>query len=236
MASEDRGSSQPIVTETACGNATSEREHRASEQRYWERQARASKHLNRITFGSALIALAALICIYLSFTAAEKAANEARRQADLTFAQLRPWLSVITTVDGDVMVGPDHAEFPIGFDINNVGHSPALDVGLFYEVRPYGFAELMPIETLQFCGAAKVFPNMGPGHWMPPDGKPYSIYYTVMMVLTSLITKAAEADSAKRFWAVVVGCATYRISGDQQMHQTPFTFELYRWLPENPRL
>lgn len=54
-------------------------EHRAFERRYWERQARASEHLNWTTGGSALIALAAFVCIYFSVTAAEKAANAARQ-------------------------------------------------------------------------------------------------------------------------------------------------------------
>lgn len=131
-------------------------------------------------------------------------------------------------------MGPDNAEFPLGFDINNVGHSPAYDVDLFFEVRPYGFAERMPIDTLEFCDLAKVSPNMGPGYCMPPDGKPY-LYNRIAMVPTSQIIKSAEADSSKRFWVVVVGCATYRSIGDQHMHQIPFTFELNRWLPENPR-
>jgi hypothetical protein len=50
----------------------------------------------------------------------------------------------------------------------------------------------------------------------------------------SLVSSASEIDSLKRFWAVVVGCATYRIGGDRHMHQTPFIFQLYRWLPEHP--
>lgn len=234
MASEDTESPQPIVTETACKSATSDHEDRASAQRYWERQALAAERLNWIAFGSALSALLGLFGIYHSFKAAEKAANEAQRQADLAFAQLRPWLSVIATIDGDVMVGPDNAEVPIGFAISNVGHSPALAVDLFYEIRPYGFAARMPIATSEFCDAAKVSPSLGPGHWMPPDGKLYS-KHEVMMVSTSLINKSTEADSKRRFWVVVVGCVTYRISGDQHMHETPFTYQLYQWLPENPK-
>lgn len=211
---------------------TDEKHHRR-EEAYWERQIKTGRRLNHITLIGAVVGLGGLVGIMFSFLAAKEAATQAKRQADIAFAQLRPWVTVTPTLDGDIVIGEGNTSFNIGFDLKNVGHSPAFDVQLIYEVRPYGFAKPPPAKEPIFCAVGKRLGGWKPGHWIPP-GSVYPIHRTTMLVSNSLILDEVRGDDLPSFWALIIGCALYRIDGDSQIHETPFMIELYRWNADRP--
>lgn len=70
---------------------------------------------------------------------------------------------------------------------------------------------------------------------MPPDGI-YPRHHTTSVVSNTLIVAAVERDPThlNRFDALIIGCVVYRIEGDSRIHRTPFSYRLYRWLPDHP--
>ena len=218
-------------------------QHKIYERHFWGKQLRAARRLNWITatgtagafFGLIFIGYG-LIISEAAAGAAKNAAEETKRQSDLTFAQTRPWIVVNPTVDGPVSIHNSQTLFNIGFELKNVGHSPAFDLQIWYEIRPFFMSPGNEnLSSPDFCSIAHQVNNLGFGHWMPP-GDEYKIHRVTMFVDNNFIIKASKEDvgNLSRFQALVIGCAVYRINGDINLHQTPFVYKLNRWTAEHP--
>jgi hypothetical protein len=112
---------------------TSDKRHRAQEQEHWAHE----KWINKVTVAVASVALgAAMLSAYFShesMIAAIKAANEASRQADAAFADLRPWLQVELTLVQLRFADNLDANISYALRTKNVGKSPARNIQLRIE-------------------------------------------------------------------------------------------------------
>jgi hypothetical protein len=209
-------------------NATEQKYRQSKEDRYWKVQNWTARVMAVFTAVGGIVGLGGLYILYGTLRATDQ-------QAKLAYEQSRPWITVEPEFTGDIAVNDAETGFPIGFNLNNLGHSPAFDVLIDYDIRPYGFLEPQPDQSFEFCDVYKQLGHIRAGPWLPPGSHPIEVKNSVMMVPTSAISQAANSNDRNSFWVLMVGCISYRIPGETRIHQTPFIFEFYQWLPEHPR-
>jgi hypothetical protein len=129
--SESVPSGQP----SGCEPPSPEKQQRAAERTYWERQLRISKWLNLITGIAAAAGIVGLIILYVTVKVASRQADTAIEANKAALAALhqtqRPWVSaegleVFSPPATVLATRPNHFEFFIGVDLKNTGPSIAI--------------------------------------------------------------------------------------------------------------
>jgi hypothetical protein len=184
---EDRDTTDPESYDALGGNAPktpcksqypSEEKHRADEQKYWRWQIL----IGIFTLIFAAIAAVGAFRTYInsneSLFEARQQTTAARRQTDIAFAQLRPWVTVTPTISGNVGFGATSVNFPVELKLSNVGHAPAFDVHLVFDLKVYSsFAEIHQEKALLCKQDILVVSGLRDGIWMPPQGDPVRRFY-----------------------------------------------------------
>jgi hypothetical protein len=107
---------------------TEDQQHRAKEERYWERQNRIARLSFLVSAGALFSAIVAGLIAHKAYNASVGALIQATRQADAAFADQRPWLRVNLTLIGFRILENADSEVTYHFDVKNVGRSPARNI------------------------------------------------------------------------------------------------------------
>jgi len=154
--------------------------------------------------------------------------------ANTTFVQIRPWITVTMTFDGDIRIGQHHTDFNIGFDLENVGGSPAFSVGIDYEIRFQGLTTTPNVEESPFLFLRKRLNPITNFVWLAP-GRVHGVHNVTRIISNNVIAAAINGPLSPQFFITVVGYASYRTGIDSEIiRETPFAFDLYRWVSANP--
>lgn len=208
--------------------------HRAGERK------RGSGLLAAITacgaIASAMLSTIALINSQHAADSSRRAAQEAARQADAAFAELRPWLQVELTLVGLRFLPDLNAEFVYDVKTKNVGKSPARDIRSRIEAVPLtkdGATNSIPAQK-QLCDRARE--DAKDEQWPGP-----TIFAGEVGVGTLGIAGIGRAYVEHDQYATafagpanvvmqVVGCFDYVLPSGEH-GQTGFTYRLARAVP-----
>jgi hypothetical protein len=191
---------------------------------------------NVLSIAAVFLTAIAVVASIVAAIFAGRAYETARGQQNIMQGQLtemqsedRPWISIEMKPSGDLRHDASGWHFIIKYVLNNVGKSPAVDADFMAIMIPwqnpqpilppsFGFSAGFPTTSVEnatssVCGDQAelhegriIFPeNSQTGQWQV-DSSP------------------GQAGFIPGF--IIIGCATYKISGDPNIHETVETFEL----------
>jgi hypothetical protein len=170
-------------------------------------------------------------------TVAEKSANAAKESADVArqalIATQRAWVRPKASVTGPLIFDQNGASTSIGFEITNIGSSPALAVTphawlmALTSAGPYPFQEMQrKCNAIREVGFGLGY-TLFPGENFPSD-KGFGAWSLGINISREDIERALPASADGKYVSLyVIGCIDYTFPTDPNVHhQTGFIYGL----------
>ena len=203
-----------------------EGEHRTREQAHWGWQVKSEERRDRITKVTLAISFVALVAAGGSYWQSSLQAGSAISQTKILSAELelseRPWISIaegsfVTPMTFDA----SGAHFVFSIKINNVGHSPALNVWNYVEAFAYRPTISPVLEQQRVCKEKKrtAYDPEFRGFTVFPDRfiePPMNINVSSESIAKSIQWDLTQ-DAKPRIAIYIVGCFDYGFSFIEKM-------------------
>lgn len=173
-----------------------------------------------------------------SIKVAQDSAKAAKRSAEFAEAAIvatdRAWISITPKVIGPLVFGKDSITIDVGFNIENIGRSPATHVQFWAELccdvieaREKG-EEAARVYGSSILNFGRVMFPSDPWEYNQLEMAMETVHF--MRVIEDAKARAAEDKDAdwdgSRAYPAISACVTYRLAGSHKSHHTMVLFEI----------
>jgi hypothetical protein len=179
----------------------------------------AGARISSVSVASVLVAICSALFAGASYFSSTDLAQKS------LVAVNRPWVKVDIQVAGPIIYNVNGANFTLSYSLKNIGHSPAVNVGVFPRLV-YGLGYTNNRAEMMKDISARKMEADGPGVGFSlfPDE---TIVQNIIVTMSNDEIKGATRSS-QAIYPSAVGSVIYRMALDDMLHQTGFIVQIRR--------